>query len=67
MKADKAIVTYRRMREQPLWRLLASDNGPTVIGLLQAHLYEGERSLSASIFHERIARDLDELRDPPPI
>ncbi|WP_423709973.1 DUF3375 family protein [Undibacterium sp. WLX3042] len=50
------------MRAQPLWRLLASTTGPTVIGLLQSHLYEGERSLPASIFHERIARDLEELR-----
>lgn len=62
VKADKAIATYRRMRAQPLWRLLASTTGPTVIGLLQSHLYEGERSLPASIFHERIARDLEELR-----
>jgi len=62
MKAGRAIVTYRRMRAQPLWRLLASDNGPTVIGLLQSHLYENERSLPASIMHERIGRDLETLR-----
>ena len=62
MKADRAIATYRRMRTQPLWRLLASDNGPTVIGLLQSHLYENERSLPASIMHERIGRDLEALR-----
>lgn len=62
MKADKVIATYRRMREQPLWRLLASNTGPVVIGLLQTHLYEHERTLPASIFHERIARDLEELR-----
>jgi hypothetical protein len=62
MKADKTIATYRRMRAQPLWRLLASDNGPVVIGLLQTHLYESERSLPASIFHERIGRDLEDLR-----
>jgi hypothetical protein len=62
MKADKNIATYRRMRSQPLWRLLASDNGPTVIGLLQSHLYETERSLPASIMLERLTRDLEELR-----
>jgi len=62
MKADKAIATYRRMRSQPLWRLLASDNGPTVIGLLQSHLYESERSLPSSIMHERIGRDLETIR-----
>ncbi len=62
MKADKNIATYRRMRNQPLWRLLASDNGPTVNGLLQSHLYEKERSLPASILFERLTRDLEELR-----
>lgn len=62
MKADKNIATYRRMRTQPLWRLLASGNGPTVIGLLQSHLYEKERSLPASILIERLTRDLEDLR-----
>lgn len=62
MKADKNIAAYRRMRNQPLWRLLASSNGPTVIGLLQSHLYEKERSLPASILFERLTRDLEELR-----
>jgi hypothetical protein len=62
MKADKNIATYRRMRNQPLWRLLASDNGPVVIGLLQSHLYENERNLPASILHERIGRDLESLK-----
>ena len=62
MKADKNIATYRRMRRQPLWRLLASGNGPTVIGLFQSLLYEKERSLPASILFERLSRDLEELR-----
>ena len=62
MKADKSLATYRRMRNQPLWRLLASDNGPTVLGLLQTHLYDADRSLPASIFHERIGRELEHLR-----
>ena len=62
MRAEKAIANYQRMREQSLWRLLASDNGPIVIGLLQSHLYDGERSLPASIFHERIGRELETLR-----
>ena len=62
MRADKNIATYRRMRGQPLWRLLAAGNGPTVIALLQSHLYEKERSLPASILFERLTRDLEELR-----
>lgn len=62
MKADKSLATYRRLRQQPLWRLLAAGSGPTVLALLQTHLYDTERRLPASIFHERIARDLEHLR-----
>lgn len=51
------------MRQQPLWRLLAAASGPTVIALLQALLYEGERNLPASIFHERLERELERLRN----
>jgi hypothetical protein len=63
MKSDKLLATYRRMRTQPLWRLLASDNGPTVMAMLQTHLYDAERSLPASILHERIGRELERLRN----
>jgi len=62
MNATKTIAIYSRLRSQPLWQLLASDNGPIVIGLLQSHLYDSERKLPASIFHERINRELEELR-----
>nr|VFJ48514.1 MAG: Protein of unknown function (DUF3375) [Candidatus Kentron sp. FW]VFJ59321.1 MAG: Protein of unknown function (DUF3375) [Candidatus Kentron sp. FW] len=62
MKADKIITTYRRMRTQPLWRMLAFDKGPMVIGFLQSHLYEKKRTLPASILFERLTRDLEELR-----
>lgn len=62
MKADQPIAVYRELREQPVWRLLASRHGPIVIGLLQTHLYDAEHRLPSSILGERIARDLDELR-----
>lgn len=62
MKADKSLATYRRLRQQPLWRLLAAGSGPTVLALLQTHLYDNDRRLPASIFHERIGRDLEDLR-----
>jgi hypothetical protein len=62
MKGDQAIATYRRLREQALWRLLASDNGPVVVGLLQTHLLEGSRSLPASVLYERLGRSLEDLR-----
>ena len=62
MNANKTIATYRRLREQPLWRLLASANGPTAIALLQTLLYEQDRSLPASILFERLERELELLR-----
>jgi hypothetical protein len=62
MKADKALATYQRLRQQPLWRLLAAPSGPAALALMQTHLYDNERSLPASIFHERIARELEHLR-----
>src|SRR5260370_845805 len=62
VKADKYIASYRQLREQPTWRLLASRHGPFVIGLLQAHLSDTEHRLPASVFHERIGQDLEELR-----
>jgi hypothetical protein len=63
MKTEKPIASYRRLRQQPLWRLLAATNGPTVIALLQSHLTEGDRSLPGSLFHERIERELERLRN----
>lgn len=62
MKADTLISTYQRLRSEAAWRLIAADNGPIIIGLLQAHLYETEQSLPASIFQERIQRDLEDLQ-----
>jgi hypothetical protein len=62
LKANKLLATYQRLRTQPLWRLLAANNGVTIIGLLQAHLYENERVLPASIFYERIEYELEILR-----
>ena len=62
MKGERAIATYRRLREQALWRLLAADNGPVILGLLETHLLEGERSLPASVLYERLLRSIEELR-----
>jgi hypothetical protein len=61
VKATKLIAQYARLRKDPLWRLLAADHGPAVIGLLQAHLYGIDEGIPASILHERITRDLDLL------
>ena len=61
MKAARIIAQYGGLRKEPLWRLLAADHGPIVIGLLQTHLFGSETAIPASILHERIARDLDQL------
>lgn len=62
MKCSHLITAYHRLRTQPLWCLLAATNGPVVLGLLQTHLFGGVRSLPASIFYERVERDLEALR-----
>ncbi|HUZ94368.1 MAG TPA: DUF3375 domain-containing protein [Edaphobacter sp.] len=62
MKTERALLAYERLRDQPLWRLLASPKAPAFIALLQAELYEDQKSLPASVFYDRIERDLEELR-----
>lgn len=62
MRAEQAVAVYRRLREGPLWRLLAADNGPVILALLRVHLYEDRRTLPASVLYERIGRDLERLR-----
>ena len=61
MKQRARIARYRTLREQPLWKLLAADQAPEVIGLLQTLLLDSERRLPASVLHERLQRMLDEL------
>ncbi len=62
MKLNNAVATYRRLRDEPLWRLLAADSAPVVIALLQNNLMEGQRKVSAAILYERLARDIEALR-----
>jgi hypothetical protein len=61
MKATN-IASFRNLREQPTWSVLAADTGPIVLALLQGHLLDGERCLPGSVLHDRIGRDLAELR-----
>lgn len=62
MKAYSRLTTYQRLRQQPQWRLLAADHAPAVLALLGSLLLDNERTLPASILHERLARELEELR-----
>lgn len=61
MKTTARIAGYRRLREQPLWRLLAADHAPEIAGLLHGLLLDGERRLPASILHERLQHQLDAI------
>lgn len=62
MKTRSRIATWQRLRQQPTWKLLAADNAPLICALLQSLLLDDERQLPASLLHERLARELDELR-----
>ncbi|MGV8961626.1 MAG: DUF3375 domain-containing protein [Stenotrophomonas sp.] len=61
MKYRDRIASYRRLREQPLWKLLASDHAPVLVGLLQGLLLEGERRLPGSVLSERLQQQLEAL------
>lgn len=62
MKVARQIAVYERLRDKPLWSLLAARNAPIVLSLLQAHLMDGAGRVPQSILYERIERDLEELR-----
>lgn len=62
MKPNTRIATLQRLRQAPLWRLLAATNATSVIGLMQSLLLDDERRLPASVLHERLARELETLR-----
>ncbi len=62
MKAIQQVLTNQRLRSETAWSLLALDNAPVALGLLQIHLSEKERRLPHSILLERLRRDLEQLR-----
>jgi hypothetical protein len=62
MHATTQAQTLRQLRQQPTWKLLAAENAPAVMALIQAHLLDGPRRLPASLLVERIGRDLERFR-----
>ncbi len=54
MSLRSSIEHYRTLRQAPIWKLLASDNGPQAIAILQTLLYDNERVLPASVFFDRL-------------
>jgi hypothetical protein len=61
MKLQARIAAYHRLRDEALWRLLAADHAPEIIGLLQTLLMDDERKLSASVLFERLQHQLDAI------
>ena len=66
MKAVRGAAALRVLRGQPLWQLLAATKAPVVISLLRSLLFEADKTLPSSAFHERVARELDSLRASAP-
>lgn len=62
MKALGLTAALQTLREQPLWRLLAANNGPIYIALLQTLLLDRDTILPTSILHERLTVAIEELR-----
>lgn len=62
MSAVKTIAQLRQLREQPLWKLLASDKAPLVLGVLQSLLLGGEKVVPASVLLEKLQQELQQLR-----
>lgn len=63
MQVHARIAAWERLRSQPAWLLLAADLAPQTAALLQTLLLDGERRLPASLLHERLARELEDLRE----
>lgn len=62
MKAIQLYPTYQKLRSGILWRLLAADNAPIILSILQSNLADIDRRMSASLLFERVERELEELR-----
>lgn len=63
MKTHARVATWQRLRGRATWKLLAGTHAPVVAALLQTLLLDGERQLPASLLHERLERELEDLRD----
>lgn len=63
MNAVRIAASLRRLREQPQWQLLAALKAAPILAVLRAVLFEGDSVLAGSVLTERIARELDALRE----
>lgn len=63
MTTPRTAATLRALRELPTWQLLAAHKAPAVLAVLRGLLADGQGPLAGSVLHERVARELDALRD----
>ena len=63
MSSARRAGQYDALRRQPLWQLLAADNAPQVLAILENLWLEQERTLLSSIAQERLTRELTRLRE----
>ena len=56
-----SVAQLRKLRAQPLWKLLSADSAPFVMGVLQELLLVRERMLPASVMLERLQSAMREL------
>lgn len=62
MKADAAYSIFNRNRSRPLWKLLASDNGPVVLAVL-SEVFDGSAvDMPASEFLQKLENALESVR-----
>jgi len=62
LSSVKLSAQLRQLREQPLWKLLASHNAPLVLAILQKLLLGEEKTLPASVLHEKLQQELAALK-----
>ena len=62
MSSVKTIAQFRQLREQALWKLLASHNAPVVLAVFQELLLGEQRVVPASALHERLTQELQGLK-----
>lgn len=62
MSALKLVAIYDRLRQGPLWKLLAAGNAPIILALLQSNLLENESILPGSVLRDRLSKDIEDLR-----
>lgn len=62
MSSVKTLAQLRQLRDEPLWRLLAADSAPVVLGVLQELFLGDEKVIPASALKEKLQQELQALK-----